>query len=55
MTLLRSPFCGQEKEDCCWFTGKNGVAMKSKKPSKPDTIARVVIRLLAPLFGAEPA
>ena len=26
--------------------------MKSKKPSKPETIARVVIRLLVPLFGA---
>ena len=39
LTEFTDPFWGQSKEDCTCLTGKNGVAMKSTKPTIPERIA----------------
>ena len=38
-TDVRFSSCGQLKEDCTCFTGKNGKAKKKRKANNPDTSA----------------
>src|SRR6516165_4920673 len=46
-TLANVPFCGQFSWAVVWLTGSSGVAIASRAPSKPATVAttRAILRL----------
>ena len=57
--LDSASFCGQDREDCTWFTGMNGVSRNINRPRRPERMANLFnhpgATLTGPAAGLLPA